>query len=294
VISYTQPLAKPYTGAIRMLRSSDGGARFTAPFTVHRDRQIITHRFESIAFDSSGALHALWIDKRDLEVAKLAGKEADYAGAALYRNVSFDGGRTFGPDIKVADHTCECCRIALIDDGRGGLAAMWRHVFEGGVRDHAFARISGGGKQVSPIARATFDDWRIDACPHHGPGLALATDGGFHAVWFGIRSDEPAVRYARLDANGKPHEPVRVIPDATAEHADVCSIDANVAIVWRSFDGQRTSYVAWVSRDDGRSFEKKTLGVTDVEADHPLLVRRDRRIVALWRTRDEIRAVRVL
>jgi hypothetical protein len=294
VISYTQPLAKPYTGAIRMLRSTDGGASFTAPFTVHRDRQIITHRFESIAFDASGALHTLWIDKRDLEVAKLAGKEAEYAGAALYRNVSLDGGRTFGPDIKVADHTCECCRIALIDDGRGGVAAMWRHVFEGSVRDHAFARISGGGKHVSPIARATFDDWRIDACPHHGPGLALAADGGFHAVWFGIRSDEPAVRYARLDADGNPREPVRVIPDVTAEHADVCSVGGNVAIVWRSFDGQRTNYVAWISRDDGRNFEKKTLGVTDVEADHPLLVRRDRKIVALWRTRGEIRAVRVV
>jgi hypothetical protein len=294
VISYTQPLAKPYTGAIRMLRSADGGASFSAPFTVHRDRQIITHRFESIAFDTSGALHTLWIDKRDLEVAKLAGKEADYVGAALYRNVSLDGGRTFGPDIKVADHTCECCRIALIDDGRGGVAAMWRHVFEGSVRDHAFVRISGGGKQVSPVVRATFDDWHIDACPHHGPGLALAADGGFHAVWFGIRSDEPAVRYARLDADGEPRESVYVIPDASAEHADVCSVGSNVAIVWRSFDGQRTSYVAWISRDDGRSFEKKTLGVTEVEADHPLLVRRDRNIVALWRTRGEIRAVRVV
>jgi hypothetical protein len=294
VISYTQPLAKPYTGAIRMLRSADGGASFSAPFTVHRDRQIITHRFESIAFDTSGALHALWIDKRDLEIAKLAGKEVEYAGAALYRNVSLDGGRTFGPDIKVADHTCECCRIALIDDGRGGLAAMWRHVFGGGVRDHAFARIGGGGKQVSPIVRASFDDWRIDACPHHGPGLALASDGGFHAVWFGIRGDEPAVRYVRLDADGKPSAPVRVIPDAGAEHADVGSDGANVAIVWRSFDGQRTNYVAWVSRDNGRRFEKRILGVTDKEADHPLLVRRDRKIVALWRTRGEIRAVSVL
>lgn len=294
VISYTQPLAKPYTGEIRMLRSTNGGATFSAPFTVHRDRQLITHRFESIAFDASGALHALWIDKRDLEAAKRAGEEASYAGAALYRNVSLDGGRSFGPDIKVADHTCECCRIALIEDDRGGLAAMWRHVFDGNVRDHAFARIARGGKQVSPVVRSTFDDWRIDACPHHGPGLALASGGGFHAVWFGMRNDEPAVRYARLDADGKPLEPVQIIPDVTAEHADVCSVDSDVAIVWRSFDGQNTSYIAWVSRDNGGSFAKQVLGVTDVEGDHPLLVRRDRMIVALWRTRNDIRAVRVV
>jgi hypothetical protein len=294
VISYTQPLSKPYTGEIRMLRSADSGASFSAPFTVHRDRQIITHRFESIAFDASGALHTLWLDKRDLEAAKLANKDANYAGAALYRNVSLDGGKTFGLDIKVADHTCECCRIALIDDGHGGLAAMWRHVFDGSVRDHAFARISSGGKEVSPVVRASFDDWRIDACPHHGPGVALASDDGFHAVWFGIRGDEPAVRYARLDAEGRPLDPVRVIPDVTAEHADVCSVGSNVAIVWRSFDGQRMRYVAWVSRDDGRSFEEKLLGTTEAEADHPLLVRRGGEVFALWRTRDEVRAVRVL
>ena len=57
VISYTQPLTKPYTGFIRMLRSSDGGKIFGAPFTVHQDRQEITHRFESIAFDRQGVLH---------------------------------------------------------------------------------------------------------------------------------------------------------------------------------------------------------------------------------------------
>ena len=65
VISYTMPLAKPYTGFIRMLRSSDGGQTFGAPFTVHQDRQEITHRFDSVAFDAQGVLHTLWVDKRD-------------------------------------------------------------------------------------------------------------------------------------------------------------------------------------------------------------------------------------
>src|SRR5688500_18272226 len=95
VISYTQPLSKPSTGESRMLRSADGGATFSRPFTVHRDRQLITHRFESIAFDASGALHTFWIDKRDLEAIG-AKSDQRYAGAAIYRNVSLDGGRTFG------------------------------------------------------------------------------------------------------------------------------------------------------------------------------------------------------
>jgi hypothetical protein len=212
----------------------------------------------------------------------------------VYRNVSLDGGATFGPDIKVADHSCECCRIALIDDGHGGLAAMWRHVFGTNTRDHGFAKISSKGERSGPVVRATFDDWHIDACPHHGPGLALTNDGGFHAVWFGVRKDAPGVRYARLDANGKPREPVRPIPDASAEHATVVSSGPNVVVLWRSFDGERTRFNAWISSNDGRTFVQKTLGDTALESDHPLLVRRDNKIVALWRTREEVRVVPVI
>jgi hypothetical protein len=139
--------------------------------------------------------------------------------------------------------------------------------------------------------RATVDDWRIDACPHHGPGLAAAASGGYHAVWYGIRNGEPAVRYVRLDSSGKPGSPVRAIPDPGAEHADVCAAGSHLAIVWRSFDGERTRYSAWLSRDDGRTFEQRSLGASDVEADYPVLVHRADDVVALWRTRSEIRAM---
>ena len=70
VISYTHPLAKPYTGEIRMLRSADGGQSFSLPFTVHQDRQIITHRFDAIQFDAKGDLYTFWVDKRDAEQAR--------------------------------------------------------------------------------------------------------------------------------------------------------------------------------------------------------------------------------
>ena len=171
---------------------------------------------------------------------------------------------------------------------------MWRHVFEGGIRDHAFAPIAPGGKEMTPFVRATFDDWRLDACPHHGPGLASASGSGFHCVWFGVRGEEPGVRYARLDSNGRPGAEVRAIPDPAAEHADVCSVAGKIAIAWRSFDGQRMRYVAWLSSDDGRSFIKQELGATDAAADYPILARRDGEIFALWRASSEIHATRVL
>ncbi|MEO8600284.1 MAG: sialidase family protein, partial [bacterium] len=188
-VAYTTPLGKPYTGAIRLLRSTDGGATFAAPVTVHQDRQIITHRFESIAFDAQGRLHTVWVDKRDLELAKIAAAKLgnksgdakpDYRGAAIYHNVSTDGGATFGPDTKVADYSCECCRIALTRTPDGQIAALWRHVFAPNTRDHAFAVLRDTAPATAAIpVRATFDNWAVDACPHHGPSLTPAASGGY-------------------------------------------------------------------------------------------------------------------
>jgi len=289
VISYTMPLAKPYTGFIRMLRSNDGGQTFSAPFTVHQDRQEITHRFDSVAFDAQGVLHTLWVDKRDQPPK---GSTQKYAGAAIYRNESKDGGMTFGPDTKLADHSCECCRIGLARNPQGQLQATWRHVFEGGIRDHAFASVSAPANRIT---RSSHDEWQINACPHHGPGLALNAGGnptGYHTVWFGIRKvngqDQAAVRYARLNTQGEPlTETVRVLPDPRAEHADVLADDQNVAVVWRSSEGAVTSLKAWLSTDGGQNFTLKTLGQTTGYNDHPRLAQSGSRMVVVWRNTQE-------
>jgi hypothetical protein len=292
VVTYTQPLNKPYTGMIRMLRSSDGGRTFSAPFTVHRDRQFITHRFDAVAFDAHGTLHTLWVDKRDAEARRAAGRN-DYRGAAIYRNESHDGGATFGRDLKLADNSCECCRIALAPSPDGGLVALWRHVFAPNERDHAFAPVATGGSSAEPV-RATFDRWAIDACPHHGPGLAAAQGGGYHAVWFGERSGVAGVRYGRLAPNGSPRSEPVPLPDEAAEHADVQGAGPNVVIVWRSFDGQVTHWRGWVSRDEGRSFEQRELGRTAGDNDHPRLARRGSQIYALWRTTEGVQVERMV
>ena len=299
VVTYTQPLPKPYTGFVRMLRSADGGQTFSAPFTVHQDRQEITHRFESILFDAQGNLHTLWIDKRDMP-PKGAGQK--YIGAAVYGNVSKDGGATFGPDYKLADHSCECCRIAMSNTPDGKVAAVWRHVFGEQTRDHAFAVLPGAssaassaqGQTKSPV-RSTFDDWQINACPHHGPGLAANTSQtGFHMVWFGIRKqdgqDVPGVRYARLNANGEPLlSTVKSLPDARAEHADVLAHKQRVMVVWRSSEGSTSTLKAWISDNEGQSFSVKVLGQTQGPNDHPRLVQRAEKMLVVWRDTKEIK-----
>lgn len=287
-ISYTRPLAKPYTGEIRMLRSDDGGASFSPPFTVHQDRQVITHRFDSIVFDARGDLYTFWIDKRDAERAWAAanGDPAAYEGAAIYYNVSTDGGKSFGPDTRLADYSCECCRIAVAAEPDGGVALLWRHVFAGSVRDHAFSVV--GTASPAAIARASADQWVLKACPHHGPGLARDAKGGYHAVWFGDKGGRQRVRYGRLDAAGRPQGKPVELPDERAEHADVAVAGATVVVAWRSFDGERTRLRAWVSGDGGRRFALRELGASALQNDHPRMAARDGRIAVVWRTENEV------
>lgn len=285
LIAYTRPLARPNAGYVRLLRSVDGGKSFAPPVTVHADRQEITHRFESIGFDAQGVLHTVWIDKRDLEAAPKVGSKSSYRGAAIYRNESTDAGATFGPDIKVADHSCECCRIALAQGADGVLRAMWRHVFEPNVRDHAFAALV---PAASPPVRATFDEWRVDGCPHHGPSLAASADG-FHAVWFGIRQENAeqvsGVRYGQLKLDGSPVPgTVRRLPDDRAEHAGVMAQDRRVAVVWRSTDGTTTTLKAWLSSDGGRTFALRQKAQAQGDNDFPRLIEQGGHMAVVWRT----------
>ncbi|HRE16983.1 MAG TPA: exo-alpha-sialidase, partial [Rhodocyclaceae bacterium] len=105
------------------------------------------------------------IDKRDLEAAKTG--KMPYRGAAIYTAVSTDHGRSFQPEQKVADYSCECCRIAIAEDDDGSPLLLWRHVYAPNERDHAVAKLRADGSAAS-VQRATHDRWKIDACPHHG------------------------------------------------------------------------------------------------------------------------------
>jgi hypothetical protein len=285
-----------------MLRSTDGGAHFAAPVTLHQDRQVISHSYAVIAFDAKGALHTVWIDSRDKAAITSANEAAektglpktDYRGVSLYRNVSLDGGASFGPDTKLSDYSCECCRIALSPTSDGQIAALWRHLTLPNIRDHAFTVLSAATAATTPAAsaatplpepvRASFDNWAIDGCPHHGPALTTSAAGGYHAVWFGDRAGVAQVRYGKLDQAGNPVGAVQVLPDAKAEHADILSSGSKLAIVWRSYDGTKMNLKAWISGDDGQHFKLREIASSKLESDYPQLLSKDGKIYVIWNT----------
>lgn len=281
-VSWTSPTSEKFTGDIRFTRSLDSGKTWSEPAVVHRDRQLITHRFESMVVDRTGRVWIAWIDKRDLTVAQAANRE--YSGAAIYYAYSDDRGTTWRGDFKLADHTCECCRIALTLDSQGRAVAMWRHVFPPNERDHAFAILEPEGKEIA-IQRVTFDRWKIDACPHHGPSLAIAEDGTRHAVWFNQVNGEGRAYYGRL-TNSAPSG-TQALPTG-ATHPDIAVDGSKVAIVWKRFDGTATQVESWLSKDGGKHFTPGPSLKTDGDSDQPRVVSKDGAMLVVWRRADGI------
>jgi len=286
-VSWTRPLAKPYTGEVRFARSLDGGAHWSEAITVHADRQQITHRFDALAVDRDGRIFVAWVDKRDQELAR--GKGRAYRGAAVYFAVSDDRGASFRGDFKVAEHSCECCRIALLAQPDGGVLAMWRHVFAPNIRDHAVAVLKPDG-DVGPMRRATFDNWAIDACPHHGPSLARDADGGLHAVWFDLGPQHAGVSYGRLHDGAVQGQ--RQVGGDSAEHADIAISGKRVAVAWKAFDGERTQLRAMRSDDGGDTWRTLDLASSGDISDQPRVLAHDDHFYVFWNTRK--RPLRVL
>jgi hypothetical protein len=284
-VSYTRKGVRPFTGDIRFARRlADGG--FAAPITVNDDGLATGHRFDTLAVSSNGDVHLVWIDKRDTERAKQMGRP--YDGAALYHAVSTDRGRTFSANRKVKDGICECCRLALSWDGQTPVL-LWRDIMEGGVRDHAIARLDGAKEPA--VRRATDDGWEINGCPHHGPALAVGADGTWHLAWFtGAGKRGAGTFYRRTMDGGRSFSEPMPLGSARAGRPAIAVAGRNVWLAWKEggLDGEATAVRALRSRDAGFTWSPiREVARTNGASDHPLLVTRGAEVFLSWFTAGE-------
>lgn len=280
-VSYTQLLPKPYAGNVRFSRSLDGGRSFSAPVTINDDREIIGHRFDALATGPGGKVYLAWLDKRDEAAAERRGEA--YTGSALYYTVSEDRGAHFGANTKIVDHTCECCRVAMTVGADGVPALLWRQVYDGDVRDHAFVRLDG----VSRPVRVSHDEWHIEACPHHGPALSSGPGETYHAVWFDGGPQHHGLFYARSLNGGRTFgAPLHIGDDeAQAGHADVLALGESVYLTWKAFDGEESAVYIMHSADGGATWAApRRLAATADASDHPLLIGYRNRAYLSWNT----------
>lgn len=285
-VSWTQSLEKRFTGHIRFARSLDGGKSFSDPVIVNDDRAEISHRFETLSVDGAGNVFLIWIDKRDQARAQQIGKP--YLGAALYYTWSTDRGDSFEPNRKLLDNSCECCRVVTALDSNGQPVVLWRNVFGDNIRDHAMVTFDAPGKP-GEIRRVSIDDWKIDACPHHGPALSIDAQNTYHLIWFTNGNQRRGLFYAASRDQGKTlTKPVAFGGnDSNAGHAHVLAEGERVHIVWQDFDGTYAR-VRWMESIAGAQWSQpKTLAQSQGETDYPFLLADASKVYLAWQTRAE-------
>lgn len=281
-VSWTRPLERRFTGHIRFSRSTDGGNHFSDPVTVNDDLSITGHRFDALEVNHQGDIYLAWLDKRDRDRARKAGKE--YKGAALYYTLSTDGGASFLPNRKVQDQTCECCRVVMDFDSDGLPVIMWRNIYGDHIRDHALVKFNGRSSPGTPV-RVSHDQWRIEACPHHGPSLSIAGDGIYHAVWFNNAPERHGIFYAQSHDQGAHFsEPVSIGDyERNASHAHTLSLGQKVYIVWKEFDGNASHLLLMRSNNAGRQWsDPEIIASTQGDSDHPFLLSNGEQTYISW------------
>ncbi|MGR9012960.1 MAG: sialidase family protein [Gammaproteobacteria bacterium] len=282
-LTWTLKLEGRHSGHIRFSRSAvkDGGLHFSAPVTVNDNLDIISHRFDSMAVGKNGEIFIAWLDARDVEAAKKAGQE--FVGSSLYYSWSDDGGQHFYPNKRIATHTCQCCRLDTAIAPDNTPVITWRHVFEGGIRDHALVKFN-DWNTPGDTHRLGRDDWKIDACPHHGPGLSIADSGIYHAVWFSGSPTHQGLFYAYSTDAGRHFSTPLNFGNAGSGHPHVLALGSQVRVVWQEFDGNNNVIKLMKSADDGKSWSKpEKIAQTAQSGDQPFLVTDGQKIYLSWK-----------
>ena len=272
-----------FNGRAFYSRSNDQGATFGKPRPITADPT--SQRFETASVDpSTGRVFATWLDKRNVAKARAAGKP--YPGAALAYAWE-DGEAGFGPTTIALDNTCECCRLGVAFAGPGKPAVVFRNIFPGSVRDHGVVTFK-DEKKPGPVRRVSADDWKIEACPHHGPSIAILPDGSYHVAWFTAGSARKGLFYARADSGDTPFAAPRALSTPRRQPARPYLLANGTALhlAWKEFDGNK-SLVRWqVSHDSGRTWsDPRTVADTTDASDHPLLVANAGRAYLSWLTK---------
>jgi len=281
-LSWTMKLDKRFTGHIRFSKSTDNGKTFSIPVTVNDNLETISHRFDSLGVNKKGDIFISWLDKRDKTQAAKDGKK--YNGAAAYYALSTDQGNSFSKNKKIADNSCECCRMSMAFDRSQLPVIAWRHIYGDNIRDHSIVSFKDKSTPLQPI-RLSHDNWKINGCPHHGPSIDIDSQNTYHTAWFNNAKIKHGIFYANSNNQGRTFSiPIQIGNyERKASHADVISSGRSVYIVWQEYLKPHHQLYVIKSDDKGSSWNTPELVSTSLnKTDYPFLVSNQNSIYASW------------
>ena len=260
--------------------SDDQGKTFSKPRLVSDHASTNMHYMDKMLVDKQNKLYLLWHDTRHEQHNSKLG-----AGAlSLFYTVTQDPEQQAFISHKVSDGICSCCRTAADFTPEGLPVLLVRMVFNQGVRDHALITMQ-NQHDWSDARRITFDNWKIEACPEHGPALSIDNRGRSHFTWFTLGEKRQGIFYAYSDDYGaKVSEPMQLGNNGNLpKHPDVLALGDRVILAWKEFDGNRTSIIVKQSRDRGNTWQPDTSLLRSSEkSGHPVLVNNGEKVFLSW------------
>jgi hypothetical protein len=213
-----------YDYGVRIVRSADGGATWSAPWTPHEDGTPTEHGFVSTVAVGDG-LGFLWLDGRRFVTGE-AGAPPSEEMALYFRTADASGGA--GPETVVDARVCDCCQTDMALTAAGPVA-VYRDRSEGEIRDIHVRRYSGGAWTDGEIVHE--DGWETAACPVNGPAVA-ARGEDVAVAWFTAAGGVPRVKVAfSRDAAESFGEPLLVDGGNPAGRVDLVLLEDGAALV---------------------------------------------------------------
>ncbi len=280
-------------------QSQDGGRSYSDASLVAGTGAPGNRGWESLAAFDDGHVVSIWLDHRQLADNKNAalahphhGTELDGVAMAQRSQLYFAGLDAGIAPRPLTGGVCYCCKTALatgVLNDANTVAAAWRHVYPGNMRDIAFTLSRDRGRTFSEPARVSEDHWSIAGCPDDGPAMAVDGAGRVHLVWpTAVSENGQPVKalFHAMTADGVTFSPrVRVPTEGQANHPQIASApDGSLAVIWdESGSGSRRIAFA-VGRMDTEGdvrFERRTLG-GEVRGVYPIVAASDGGHLAAW------------
>ena len=262
--------------------STDNGQSFSTPSPLS-DTAAEANSFQGrLTLSPSGPAYAFWHDERDRTDWKQAGN-------SIYYTIINAQNGLMQASRKLSDTLCDCCRIASAFDSHGQPVVLARFIYPGGIRDHGLILTGKDGKE--PLARrVTFDQWTIEACPEHGPSIAISDANRYHIAWFTQGTARQGLFYAYSDDQGTHFSTPLPIgnPDRLPSHPDLLTQGLHVLLTWTEFDGVSTQLRLMQSNDGGQIWlPAQTLAESAADTDFPFLLSNNQAVFVSWNSKTE-------
>ena len=264
--------------------SDDQGKTFSTPMLISDHATTDMHYMDKMLLDRAGNVHFFWHDRRDkAENSKLSGS------ISLYHVQTNSTGMGGFKNELITHSVCSCCRTAISLSAQGDPVLLIRMAFPDGTRDHVLLSKKSAAEWGN-IKRISDDHWMIDACPEHGPALAIDKQGRSHLTWFSLGDKRQGIFYAQTDNKGETVSTPMPLGNSEflASHPDVLAIQQRVVLAWTEYNGAETSLYTQQSGRRGKTwqFAKKMASSTD-SVGYPKLLSHNGRVFISWITRNE-------